>query len=293
MVKGLSGAHVDRFVTSIVADVIAPELRKRLPAHYAERQIRLHLPAYSAERIRRRPSEVASQLKGTLASRFLSTATSPFPLRSTPEQSTWRFAKVSPRLGLSIQRTVHYMHCPRPNTLLHYGAFQSAVPSIYMAFSPCDRDYLWSAVVRHLSERGLPAPTRDSTVVLTRVAATCSLPRNLVSMTLARAARHLQEAHSTHLCVTAVNPFLGFDGASVRSSGFTPFALSPMTYLYGSDLIYLTRRAATSGVIKQQLRTPPIVWHIRPVSRRYRDAALISKTGPLMIDRDRYEYGAA
>ncbi len=286
MVEGLPGTYVRDFVRSVSAEVVKPVLRETLFSTYVERQILLHLPAFSADAIRNDHRQTASRLKSVLHERFTHASFSAWRPISTCD--SWRFGEVPPDLGLSLQHLTHYMHCPRSDTLLHYGAYQGPLPGLYLAFSRCDREYLWVALTRYLESCRLPVPSRTSVVVLTRATATEQLPKNLVSTTVSRASEVLASTFSAHLCLTAVNPFLGFDGASMRASGFVPFTLSPMAYLYDDDLLFTSRRTAPPQPTVQKLRTPPIVWLVKPVSRRYRSLSASFETRYLHIKDNDY-----
>lgn len=90
--------------------------------------------------------------------------------------------------------------------------------------------------------------------------------------------------------VTALNPFLGFNGGIFLGSSFTPYATSPMEYRYNQKGLYLNRRSEVEIIINQSYHTPPIAWLARP---------LTSKAGKKIeqikyyysIDKNEYEEG--
>ncbi|WP_410596709.1 hypothetical protein [Amycolatopsis sp. lyj-23] len=246
-----------------------------LPANYAERQFRLHLPALSRDAIAGSSMRAARILATRLHSRFDRTAgvhraiaASNRPsaaVRGPVHTGEPVFRRAPDEVGLWLHREVHYLHCERSDSIVHVGAFvgNADVPALCLSFSQCDRPYLLEA----LENAATPTPEPASIVVLTRAASTMPLPRNLVSRLVAWAARELRIRTGATLCVTAINPLLGFDGASFRAAGFVPFAMSPMTYQYDRQGLYVTRRMATVSY-GQLLDTPPIVWLVRTLEPR-------------------------
>jgi hypothetical protein len=246
-----------------------------LPANYAERQFRLHLPTLSRDAIAGSSTKATRILATRLHSRFHRTAgvhrelaasnRPPAPVRRPARTGEPVFRQAPDEVGLWLHREVHYLHCERSDSIMHVGAFvgNADVPALCLSFSRCDRPYLLEA----LENATATTSDRASVVVLTRAASTMPLPKNLVSRLVAWAARELRVRTDATLCVTAINPLLGFDGASFRAAGFVPFALSPMTYQYDRQGLYVTRRMATAS-FGQQLETPPIVWLVRTLEPR-------------------------
>ncbi|WP_143229963.1 hypothetical protein [Actinophytocola xanthii] len=249
----------------------------QLPENYAEQQCRLHIPALSRQAITASPETATRMLTARLDKRFRRTdevyrhlaaggALPDLSLSRITRSEQPRLGSVPGEIGLWLQREVHYLHCERADTVVHVGAFapNTDVPALCLSFSPCDREYLLDALTNATHGRRQLAP--ESVLVLTRSTATVELPMNLVSRLIAWSARELRRCWNSDVFITALNPLLGFDGASLRSAGFVPFALTPMTYQYDEQGLYSTRRVMT-GTIGQMLETPPIVWLARSTSR--------------------------
>jgi len=94
-------------------------------------------------------------------------------------------------------------------------------------------------------------------------------PKNMMSLSIGRAARMIRELTPFRYIVTAFNPMLGFGGTIFLASGFIPFATAPVTYSYNGNGMFWTRRQ--SGVcLTQELDTPNNVLAALGVNRAAR-----------------------
>jgi hypothetical protein len=250
-------------------------------------QVRLHLPMYPRIALQQSSAmvQVVAKLLEALRSRLETTAYAVSRAREAsglaavkadsvvshrqivgPDESVVgpvEVRPVPPEVGFVYQEQLHYLHCRRSDTIEHWGLYVggAAVPIAYVAFSRCDRQY----VVNGLVGAGLEA--RMATVaVLTRAYALPPSPRNAMSHLMAGAIARCGLTMPHDFLVTALNPMLGFDGATFRSIGFRPFATVPKAYSYDSNGLYCTRRTGQFK-IQQQLDTPPNFLLARIVDR--------------------------
>ena len=150
--------------------------------------------------------------------------------------------EVKPSVGSYYQRHLHFLQAERDDTCYHFGTFigNATMPVLYIAISRADRSYL------HDLLRTLTKGRWEDALILTRVVGVTRSPRNLVSYTVARIARLLRRQGFRQPLVTAMNPNLGFSGASLAASGFVPFATADVLFCYERDGSFTTRRLASS-----------------------------------------------
>lgn len=278
---------IDRVVAAHRSELTATARQLGLELRPVEIQVRLHLPRFPRADLRR-PAAAGDAVRAVLASlgpRLERTAEleararrgagleevepgaalarGRLPLAGGGTVGT-SVRPVDEETGWFYQEKLHYLHCRRSDTVQHWGLYLdgAVTPIAYLAFSVCDRPYVVNALVR----AGLPA-RMTRVVVLTRAFALQPSPRNSMSFLMARAIAECSRLVSHDLVVTALNPMLGFDGATFRSVGFRPFATVPKAYLYDRDGLYCTRRTAQLK-IKQELDTPPNLLLVRNVDPR-------------------------
>ena len=277
---------VERVVASNQARIRATAARHGLEPRLVEIQARLHLPRFPRDDLA--DAATAERLVATvlddLDPRFARTAELEARTRSAagldrigPGSRVVRrqvipvdgapvpvaVRPVEEAVGWFYQERLHYLHCRRGDTARHWGLFvgDAVAPIAYLAFSVCDRAY----VVTALRRAGITA-RMPRVMVLTRAYALPPAPRNAMSHLMAAAIREC--AGLPHdFVVTALNPMLGFDGATFRSVGFRPFATVPKAYLYDKDGIYCTRRTDQAKTV-QKLDTPPNLLLVRNVDPR-------------------------
>lgn len=147
-----------------------------------------------------------------------------------------------------IETRLHYLRSFRDDCHGRLGLFIKGAPSpfAYAAFASCDRSYLREAIRARL---GRPIPD-TSVLSLARGYGVHRAPKNAVSLLVAIAARTLVSSRPREqrraVMTTAINPFLGFDGHSLRVSGFAPLAFCRVEYQYDDHGAYVTRRQGSA-----------------------------------------------
>lgn len=157
---------------------------------------------------------------------------------------------IAPSMGQHFQSRVHYLLSPRSDTYFDVGLFQegSTWPVLYLGFSICDRPDLLAAIQY----------TGRTPIVLTRTVGITDLPANAFSYTLRRALILLGDTGFTpDLLITAINPFVGFNGSSLFASGLKPLASRTVRYLYDTRGQFITARLSPIGTVKCRRRMPP------------------------------------
>lgn len=268
-----------------------------------EQQLRLHLPSCSEQSVVLSPDSTVADVLYRLGPRFdqirraLARQRELNGLQEYPAGTSGRSAigflalgagEVAADIGEFVQDKLHYLHAPRADTLLHFGAFTPSgeFPVGYLAVAPCDRDYIIDALSQWLGS----AVKRDRVLVVSRSWTAPRSPHGLVSWLYARARATLR-AREVDFLVTALNPMLGFDGSSLRASGFVPFATSAVAYGYDANGLYVTRRSRR--VVRQaQFGTPPNVLYVSPVHKKAR-AHLRLGASPVPVDSDMYAQAGA
>jgi hypothetical protein len=296
---------VEQFATRTRRHCETITTRAGLPQGYVSRQFRLHAPAMSSQEITASSEQAACALEIRLGDRFRQTAdvhrqlareigpTAPISGKLF-QAGRLHFRPVTDNLGQRLQREIHYLHCERSDNVAHIGAFPagSAIPVLCLSYSFCDREYLLDALTSCMPARSTHRSSLTNILVLTRAVSTVPIQKNLMSSLIAWSFRGLRRRFNTILCITAVNPFLGFDGAAFRAAGFAPFALSPMTYQYNEHGLYVTRRAAKAPLVDQMMPTPPIVWMFRWLTPRNvapSDYRLVSITSSAYLNSESRE----
>jgi hypothetical protein len=179
--------------------------------------------------------------------------------------------EVDESVGLEIETCLHYMLAKAHSVIFRAGLFLRGCshPIAYMAISRLDRRYK----LRALEEALRVAVEPSFCANVSRVYGFGDLPRNTISRLTSFAARELV-GRGVGYFVTAVNPFLGFNGLSMLSSGFRPYALCPVAYGYDSSGSYTPRRDCPS--IEAALDTPPNILFVRGLRKleRLRSSAI-------------------
>ncbi len=167
------------------------------------------------------------------------------------------------RAGQFIQSRLHYLRSARSDTTFEFGLFVpgAAMPIAYAAFSPADRRYILDAL-RAVEIGAEP----HELLVLTRMHGLPDIPRNIMSLMLGRAFKHIRDTGLAKYVITAFNPMLGFEGTTFHATGFRPFALAPVVYNYDDNGYFSTRRLRR-GRHTQRLDVPGNLLLITGVTR--------------------------
>ncbi len=275
----LKHPFVERFLQRLDDRLDIAQRELGVDRRVLDREVRLHLPRYSALELETQPETILSELLATLRPRLADGVTLARQLRhvagaadmtsddkvarsanraiiTQPGNARLTCRQLAPQVGFMFQEELHYLHCARRDTVQHLGLFRDGyiMPLAYASFSWCDKATVRAELARVL-DRSVPP---NKVLVLTRAYGVCPLPRNIMSAFLARALRIVTRVFQPDFVVTAVNPMLGFHGAVYASLDFHPFALARVTYAYNKAGLYTTRRLG-NAVTHQQLPTPPNV----------------------------------
>ena len=295
-----------------VADVLG------IDRDYLSAQVRLHIPYYSLSEIQSRDSisvvrDILCQLRSRLAdfsdyhrhfraNNGVDSIVYPNDvdvvakskggrmwIARTPQERELRCGTVPESSGFAIQEHLHYIHCSRKDTGFHFGLYMEdySEPLCYAAFSDLKREYLKEALCSALP---IKCRTPQKVAVMTRAFGFSPLPKNMMSLLFGSAVRLLSQQGYDYV-ITAVNPFLGFEGIAFAGSNFWAFATSPMEYKYNADRQYLTRSGAKDNFTVQKYPTPSILWLVTPLRRK--DRQILEKEGAILchITQDEYAKG--
>ena len=236
-----------------------------------ERQIKLHAPQFELSRFKGSGTRLPDELRSILARRFID-----YPAKvqewarggdavdtGLPRWEDAAVSHVSAKMGLEIESNFHYLRNPRRDAHIRIGvrADASELPILYASSGICDRSYIEEAL-----SCAIDTQVKD-TWTIARVYSTRSLPKNSMSRFYRAIIRRLREEGAQYV-VTAINPFLGFNGRSVIASDFHPFALAPVTYQYDENGIYTTRRNLETPKIFSSWQPPSNVLLVRGLTKQ-------------------------
>ena len=255
-----------KIISEIEEIILKNEKKFRLPANYLITEILLHLLQYSEKDLynngyglnikllREECEYLASIVKNkidSLPKTFINQVQKPkpdskitiendlfFELTSQNKKIPLIFKEVTPQIGFLIQTKLHYMGCPRNDTLFHFGLFREdqKYPFAYVAYSVLDRNYLWN----HLPIK----PDMDQILVLTRAFNLNSAPYNTMTKLIGSSLQYVKQkipANNFQAVITCINPNLMFRGTIFKAANFYPFATVPFEPLYHQGL-YVTRK---------------------------------------------------
>lgn len=285
-------AKIDSIVYSHASDIDTVAHVLGIDSNYLSSQVRLHIPWYSEEDLTKKNGlrtirEILARLKSDLSefnvnyrvhrklngidsiagsAQILKKGSSIWIEDSSQKRTEVFFSDIPAPFGIEIQKTMHYIHHAREDTVYHFGLIleKYIAPLCYAAFSELDRQYLLNALTHFLPDT-CTSPKR--VVVMTRAFGYNPLPKNMMSTLFSCSSKNLREKGYDYI-ITALNPFLGFRGSIFWGASYFPFATSPMKYIYDRYGSYINRRSATSNTIEQNYVTPPILWLVHPLKRR-------------------------
>ena len=233
-----------RRIASILPGVAAEALQKATLVGAENRdvlrQVLLHLPFYcelgaaAPELIGEVATRCASQLVTRRSSRDLT------PLRppdSDVSLGATEFREIEPQFAASIIQRYHYLHSFRPDARtfgLVVRGVRDLIPIAVASISPFDLNPVSSALPEGIAPHEV--------LVVSRVLAFRWAPDNAISYLLRHVYDHLRGAQSARLLISYINPNVGFDGASLRSSGWWRFAYEDKPYYLYLDRDYVTER---------------------------------------------------
>lgn len=290
-VVALKDPFIEELVSETSAEIEAAARTHKIDPRYLQIQARLHVPYYPEERRTEAPNpDMMRQVLDRITARlpdmedetifhrrscgidyfpsdsFVSGSTSPVvrSLADSSFQVPIRFGAVDPEFGIRIQKSLHYIHAPRNDSIGHFGFFlpDRSEPFCYAALSLCDREYQLTAL-RNI----FPDIPMKSVLNMTRAYSFPPLPKNTMSKFFNMIAQHYSAQRQFLAIITALNPLLGFKGSTFLGSSFIPFATSPMQYWYNGNGEYVNRRSNDPAKRLQGMHTPPILWLARGLTR--------------------------
>lgn len=157
------------------------------------------------------------------------------------------FRRVDAQTSKMITQNLHYLHSPRKDEFMAFGAFyeDSQVPFALTSFSKHDRDYKKMLLEYNNIES-------HNTLEMTRAWCAPWTPKNTMSALFQYAFDELAQQWQRNkelglsdknlaAITTTINPNLGFNGFSFSACNFVPIALRPAEFTFYNDR-YATRR---------------------------------------------------
>jgi hypothetical protein len=162
------------------------------------------------------------------------------------------FKDVTYQAAEVIEGRLHYLQFFRKDSSFRFGLFvkDADFPFAYASFSLCDRSYLASAINSFLNFE----VNVGAILNICRIFVADGAPKYSVSRLLSLSIKELTR-RKFDLFITAVNPYLLFNGHAIKSSSFSVFASSPVSYNYNGLGIYTPRRSRRD--ISQSKWSPP------------------------------------
>lgn len=218
--------------------LLAPRLRNSEDILLARLRIGLQLPRFTVAELED-PQNISHEVDRVVA-RIQRESRTPDDLADSAERvhrhGTYDVRRVPASVAHHIHTAHHYIGTPRVG--LHYGLYHgknesNAVPLCLLTFS--DFDLPGVAAL-------LPPFDPTRALVLSRVFAFRSAPKNAFSFAFRRALTHLRGIMpGLEIVTTYVNPNLGLDGASYRAANWALVGDEPISYVY-RDSEYTTER---------------------------------------------------
>lgn len=169
------------------------------------------------------------------------------------------YKKVDKEISQFLARNCHYLHTPRNDEFVAYGAFvkNQTLPIAWVSFSKQDRMYK-KQLLYYLEIEP------QNTLEMTRAWCSNSAPPNIMSSLfqysineVEKEWRNLKEIGKVNKNLQAItstiNPNLGFKASSFLGCNFIPFALRPAKFTYGKQkniTEYMTRREIERNNLK-------------------------------------------
>ncbi|MFG1795739.1 hypothetical protein [Nocardia sp. NPDC049149] len=280
----LRDARIEQVIATMRASIGRDAAAVQSTQPVFERQLRLHLPSPDCK-ISSSPSVAYNSVAPIVAARAYRISHSHYlanmradyfgvssdlkidrcgTVARNDEKLKIDIRSVPPSIGHEYQSKIHYLLSPRADTLFQFGAFEAGAdyPLLYVGLSRCDRTY-------HINlARELTSTAEMQPLILTRMVGVADLPKNLVSYTIARIAEKLVVLGQHGILFTAVNPLLGFSGASMLASNFIPFGLLRVDYRYERTGEFVNNRIASPLARKTTADWPPNVVLGRPIDMK-------------------------
>jgi hypothetical protein len=159
--------------------------------------------------------------------------------RTLEQAGTLSVRQVGLEQAKVIENQLHYLQCFRNDAVYRIGLFyeDDPWPFAYTSLTAVDRQYHINAIAGALGTQ-----IDDIQVAsFSRVYASKTAPTNSISFLISRVMRFLT-GEGFDLFITALNPYLFFDGRSLAAANFVPFATCPVAYGYDKLGMYKIRR---------------------------------------------------
>lgn len=287
------------------------------PLEYLKVQTLLHLPYYSADQLMENDGKILDDIGAILSDISRSyRATYQTMLDKSKLNSINTFAKISGyncltvcdgassipvRFGIveddvasRINNELHYIRSVRKDNIVSLGLFlgdKTDVPYACASFSYCKRLYQLKSINSFLcKDTGDCDLDLGQVLVMTRAFTFDNSPKNSMSKLYHQSYQYIRKnITNVKVIITALNPFLGFNGGSFLGSSYKMYALCPMEYWYDNCGRYVPR---SKGVVRQSTPTPPIVWLARGVDRNIAKIIEYSSGDNIVaIEKERYARG--
>lgn len=172
------------------------------------------------------------------------------------------FSEVGEDNGKFIESKLHYLRSPRENAICRYGLFIKGheMPICYASFCDVDRKNKIAGLEDYFGNE----ISGKTVIEMSRVYGFGRLPYNSISMLIDFASNKIKRLNKNYI-ITAVNPFIGFNGKSIMASGFIPYVLRPVAYSYSPDNLYKTRRQGIQ-INTGKWDTPPNILYVKKIN---------------------------
>ena len=209
------------------------------------------------------------------------------------------YRKVDKNISEFIARNCHYLHTPRKDEFISYGAFVKGepLPIAWVSFSKQDREYK-KQLLYYL---GIEP---QNTLEMTRAWCSNSAPQNIMSSLFQHSIDYANEEwkklkkdgkvnKDLQAITTTINPNLGFKASSFLGCNFVPFALRPARFTYGkkeNSMEYMTRREIESNgfeYYENQFNILPLNEIILCLDKRKQEQILKGKI--YVMDKSNYD----
>ena len=209
------------------------------------------------------------------------------------------YRKVDKNISEFIARNCHYLHTPRKDEFISYGAFVKGepLPIAWVSFSKQDREYK-KQLLYYL---GIEP---QNTLEMTRAWCSNSAPQNIMSSLFQHSIDYANEEwkklkkdgkvnKDLQAITTTINSNLGFKASSFLGCNFVPFALRPARFTYGkkeNSMEYMTRREIESNgfeYYENQFNILPLNEIILCLDKRKQEEILKGKI--YVMDKSNYD----
>ena len=145
--------------------------------------------------------------------------------------------------SIYIEKKMHYLHSFRKDAIMRKGLYIKGFtfPILYTSIIRVNSKNKTKLVCDALHE------TRHAIIYeISRSVGCNNLPHNSISLMISYVKRCLKENEAQYI-ITAINNFLGFEGSSIKASGFKYLTERYVDYSYTGDLSYIGPLDKNSG----------------------------------------------